>query len=87
MGRYINKLHDGTRMPPKGKAEALIRAGAIEISKPTEFIPGKLVCVIDNGFFEAAGYAYSENEMMCFADEDRRLTRWFTYEHAEDVAA
>ena len=68
MGYYINK-----EMPALGKANAIagLYGGAI-INRPNSFsdIPqGKaLIVVIDNGPFEAAGFAYSEREFQAFTE-------------------
>lgn len=35
-----------------------------------------LICIIDNGMFEAAGLCYSEAEFECFADPDERPHWW-----------
>lgn len=76
MGYYIET--------PKrlGKAEQLkTMYGAEIISKvPTTFgdIPtGKaLICVVNNGMFEAAGYIYSEREFSEFSHPDGRHRDW-----------
>jgi len=84
MGRYINKTSTG-----KGllwtKVNDLINDGAREIDPPTEWRPN-LVCVIDNGAFEAAGYAFDEREMKIFLSPDSRKKVWLEYSHAEAVA-
>lgn len=37
-----------------------------------------IICVIDNGAFEAAGFCFSEDEFIEFAaDGTRRLRRWY----------
>jgi len=35
------------------------------------------VCLINNGFFTAAGVCYSESEFKAFKAEDGRKKRWF----------
>lgn len=66
MGKYINSIN-GIPAPDRGKARFILEndSTAKAIDPPTEFVDG-LVCVVDNGPFEAAGYAYSENEMRAF---------------------
>lgn len=72
MGSYING-------PTKGKADFIVQNyGGLRIAPPTswEDIPvGKaLIVVADNGFFEAAAWAYNEGEFRVFTDDpdDRR---------------
>lgn len=87
MGKYINEMPDGTRLPSLGKAEALMNIkGAILLGKaPTEWEEG-LVCVVDNGSFEAAGYAYSPEEMEAFKYHDHRRKHWLIVPGAKDIA-
>lgn len=76
MGYYINTKRNGTYLPARGKADILIAEGAKEIQPPITFQPG-LICVVNNGPFEAAGHCYSEQEMREFNDPfDRRPKRW-----------
>lgn len=35
-----------------------------------------LICVVDNGAFEAAGFAYDERELEAFANDDGRAKTW-----------
>lgn len=73
MGYYIQG-------PPYDKAEYICENfGGEEINPPKwKDIPeGKaLIVVIDNGFFEAAGYCYSEDEYNALAEPDGRY-RWY----------
>lgn len=87
MGYYINKTSKGDVGRSFGsKCDALIADGAKEIKTPKQF-QKNLVCVVDNGYFGAAGYAYCESEMRAFQDpSDRRQKRWFIYDKAEDYA-
>lgn len=83
MGYYIQG-------PQKGKGAYLERVyGAGWCSEETArsalthptIVP---VCVVDNGPFEAAALAYSEEEFECFANpEDRRRKRWFLMDRAK----
>lgn len=84
MGRYINKTSTGEELSRK-KVEDLIKDGAKEILPPTEWRPG-LVCVADNGSFEAAGYAFDERQMKIMLTPDHRKTVWLEYSHAEALA-
>lgn len=79
MGYYIEPTNGGT----KGKADDLIRNdGAVEQSAPVYHEQNSehvTVCVVDNGPFEAAGVAYSENEFNVFRnDSSGRPKRWLT---------
>jgi hypothetical protein len=75
MGYYINK-YNSKELPPKGKAQFLINEGAQVVKGPIEF-QDNLVCVVENPFFDAAGYAYDVNEMRTFNDpEDHRRKTW-----------
>ena len=85
MGYYIQG-------PLKGKA-TYIRAeyGAYEISKPKSFaeVPaGKaLICVADNGPFEAACYCYDEREFLAFnVPTDHRPKKWLIMDKADAQA-
>lgn len=89
MGYYINNFKDGQKLPATGKAKALINEGAKEVAKTLfdytrpklEFQPN-LVCVVANGPFDAAGYAFSEEEMKAFLYPDMRLKVWLIVEDA-----
>lgn len=90
MGRYINSLIEIgvlNKVPNEGKAEFLVvHAKATPIGKPDTFIPD-LVCVVDNGFFEAAGYCYDEREFECFIREgDTRPKQWLIVPNADKIA-
>lgn len=55
--------------------------GATQIDKPTKFsdIPNDraLICVVNNGMFEAAGYCYDSQEYSEFSDpSDNRPKQW-----------
>lgn len=92
MGYYINTDSKGKELPSKGKFAALIADGGTEI--PTNmsggsskgFIPD-LVCIISNGAFDAAGYAYDEREYRDMSDpNDFRLKRWLTHPKAKKLS-
>ncbi len=78
MGYYINTGHN------VGKAEWLIvNEGAMELMDvptrlselPTEL--NGLICVVNNGPFEAAGFIYNDRELEAFSDpSDYRDKRW-----------
>lgn len=86
MGFYINKNSAGTSLPANNKADYLILDGAQEIDEPRELVEN-LVCVVENGLFDAAGYIYSKQ---AFEDwtyiGDVRPKRWLIYEHAKKLS-
>lgn len=94
MGYYINSLGDGTLLPAKGKADFLLTniPGAKEISHlainlGTETYDN-LVCVVENGVFDAAGWAFNASEIKAFLPtyRDRRPRRWLLVPNANLLA-
>jgi len=87
MGKYVDQTTKGqVGASFEAKCKALLEDGAIIVPKPDKFIPN-LVCVIDNGYFGAAGYMYSESEFKKFADpSDTRPKRWFVWDKVEQFA-
>lgn len=91
MGYYINETKNGL-MPALGKTEILIlHEKAQEIfHAPKKFPQDKaIICVVNNGIFEAAGFAYDEKEMNAFNDPmDSRPKRWLVMnlERAKSLA-
>ena len=88
MGYYINQNSKGDSLPSSGKVEALIADGATLVESELIGVwQPNLVCVVNNGPFEAAGYAYSEEEMKAFSQaNDPRPKTWLVYDHAEKLA-
>lgn len=89
MGYYINKTRKKEELGAGFvlKYNALKEDGAVPIARPTIWKEG-LVCLINNGMFAAAGYAYNEDEMRVFLEgEEGRAVQWFVYEHAKEMAA
>ena len=88
MGYYINQNSKGEPLPASGKVKALIDDGAELVERELiGYFQPNLVCVVDNGMFEAAGHAYSEDEMKAFSSpHDDRQKTWLTYDHAEKLA-
>jgi len=86
MGYYINEDSKGNLIGTgfSEKIKSLTNDGAKLIPKPTEFTDG-LVCVVDNGFFAAAAYAYSESEMNEFLNTTRQ-TQWLYKSDAKELA-
>lgn len=77
--------------PAKGKADYIIeKYGASRWSEPSR--PPKweeinaseaIICVIDNGPFEAAAFCYSEKELEAFSQPDRGGGIWINGEPTE----
>ena len=75
--------------PDRDKGEFLINEhGAIPIDTPTSFEDkphGKaLICIIDNGYFEAAAYCCDDRDFGRFTYPDPRPKRWYVMD--KDVA-
>lgn len=86
MGYYINHTQKRTLGTSfNEKCDGLIEAGAIEVSQPTNFQEG-IICVVNNGLFAAAGYAFSEDELNVFRHPDGRPKRWFIWDKAKEYA-
>lgn len=81
MGYYINQIN-GKVLEPMFKAQQLISEGATLISEP-EVFQENLVCVVENSFFDAAGYVYCEQEMEEFKIPDGRVKRWLIVPNAD----
>jgi hypothetical protein len=87
VGYYINKDNSGNYLPSIGKADHLIEDGATKIEQPTEWQPD-LVCVVENGLFDAAAYAFDEREMHDFFPNawDQRDRTWLIVPNAAKLA-
>jgi hypothetical protein len=76
-----------------GKAVEIVTTypSARFIATPTEFnVPEgqSLLCVVNNGLFNAAGICYDEYEFRAFSDpDDKRKKRWLLMDSDELVAA
>lgn len=84
MGYYINQDSKGKPLPSIGKAEALLNDGG---TKTDNSFKENLICVVNNGFFEAAAYCYSEQEYKEFSDPaDRRPKVWLVHPEAKKLS-
>lgn len=86
MGKYVNEDSKGNALGTsfESKVNGLLNDGA---EKDTGFTyKPNLICVVDNGFFAAAGYAYCEAEWNEFRREDGRHKVWLTHPMAEQLA-
>lgn len=84
MGYYINQIN-GESLPAKGKAQFLIERGATRVQNPV--FQENLVCVVENMLFDAAGYAFSEEEMRVFKDpNDYRQKTWLIVPKADELS-
>jgi hypothetical protein len=83
MGKYVNQIK-GIQLGSSfnSKCEKLSKMGAIHVDD-SAFIEN-MVCVVDNGFFAAAAYAYSESEYNQFKQIDGRPKKWFTLENVSE---
>lgn len=84
MGYYINKTSKGDELPSNGKVLALLADGA-KLTSP--IWQENLICVVENGYFDAAGYAFSEKEFEHFnSSTDQRPKTWMTHPMAKELA-
>lgn len=88
MGLYINKDSKGNLLPTTGKAFALQRDGAAIIPEPKQWDEG-IICVVDNGFFDAAGYCFNKAELEAFrpTPSDTRKRWWLHWPLAKQLAS
>ena len=85
MGKYVNQIN-GVELGSSfdSKCEKLLEMGATQVTD-SKFVDN-MICVVDNGFFAAAAYAYSESEYTQFKSPDGRPKKWFTLENVSEFA-
>ena len=81
MGYYIDRF-EAELLPTKGKADFLVSKGAKKIEIPERFT-NDLVCVIDEGIYDAAGFAFNENEMKRFLNDGYGRSEWLKVPNAD----
>ena len=85
MGKYVNVNLKGNPLMARGKATQLVQSGAERIEEPSKFDqhPGKAVlCVVENGPFDAAAFAYNQSELEEFKRPDGRAKSWLTVDES-----
>jgi hypothetical protein len=87
MGKYINHTPSGP-LKYLDKDEDLIKAGAILLPDAPKEWEENLVCVVDNGLFQAAAYVQDERDLNDFSDyiEDERPRVWLKWDKAKEFA-
>ncbi len=83
MGQYINVTPNGNSLDAKGKVKQILEEfnGSREVEKPSSLSElsekDGLICVAENGLFDAAAYVYSDNELADFSlPDDNRKKTW-----------
>lgn len=87
MGMYITHTPEGA-LADTGKAVALIKSGAkLLLSAPKKW-EENLICVVDNGIFEAVAYVQDERDLRDFSDytDDDRPRVWLKWDRAKEFA-
>ena len=89
MGFYINKTSTENILhySYQEKIDAIVFDGGFIIEEPQSWSYA-LVCIVDNGWMSAAGYAFNENEMnvMKEPDKNNRPKTWLKYEKAMEMS-
>lgn len=84
MGYYINHNSKGDYLNAKNKLDQLLNDGAVPTGNSFK---ENLICVVENGHFDAVGYVYDEKEYEHFNyAEDKRVKHWLVYEHAKRLS-
>jgi hypothetical protein len=85
MGKYVNVNLKGNPLNASGKASELVLSGAERIEEPNAFDQheGKSVlCVVENGLFDAVAFAYNQAELDEFKRDDGRFKTWLTVDES-----
>jgi len=85
MGKYVNVNLKGNPLHARGKATELVQSGAERIEEPELFNQheGKaILCVVENGPFDAVAFAYSQGELEEFKRPDGRPKTWLTVDES-----
>lgn len=86
MGQYVNSDSKGNSIGVSffEKLRALENDGATIVDGDT--FQDNLVCLVDNGAFAAAGYAYDKQEFEAFNYPTDRRQIWLLYPKVKEVA-
>jgi hypothetical protein len=76
MGIYLDVNSKGEPLSTIGKADELIKDGAVEQKSP-HYVHDRSVCVVSNGPFDAAAFIFDPREFDAFLhDGSNRPKRW-----------
>lgn len=83
MGMYLEHDMDGNPLPAVGKAKAILQHKyAVRMDSPPDEITKDptgvaVICVVENGPFDAAGWCFDNSELRAFTNtQDRRKKTW-----------
>ena len=94
MGYYINKNSSGKSLSAKNKFMELVEDGASVIGfdelQTLKYEPDVLICIADNGPFQAAAFIYSQKEFDIFYTykekfNDPRPYYWLRHPNAKNL--
>ncbi len=84
MGYYINENSKGEPLAPHNKVIQLIDDGAIIINPPSW--QENLICVVENGVWDAAGFCYSKGEYNEFLEINGRRKTFLVHPLAKKLS-